>query len=79
LFGVGEHPRAGERRTKACVDRREGFVLSGGAFLQSAWDETLTGASFDDMQRRHYTTPGFQDIDQRNPQVRAFVAWNDVK
>ncbi len=31
------------------------------------------------LRKSHYTTPGFNDIDQRNPQVRVFVALSSVR
>jgi len=31
------------------------------------------------LRKSRYSEPGFHDIDQRNPQVRVFLAWNDVK
>jgi hypothetical protein len=30
------------------------------------------------LRKSRYSAPGFNDVDQRNPQVRIFVAWNDV-
>jgi len=31
------------------------------------------------LRKSRYSFPGFHDIDQRNPQLRAFVAWNDAR
>jgi len=31
------------------------------------------------LRKSRYSFPGFDDIDQRNPQARVFLAWNDAK
>jgi hypothetical protein len=30
------------------------------------------------LRKSRYSFPGFHDIDQRNPQIRVFLAWNDA-
>ena len=67
-------------QSSAGSDANHYIQAAGGRFLIPIHGRLALGADgYVFLRKSRYTQPGFNDIDQRNPQVRVFVAWNDVK
>jgi hypothetical protein len=60
-------------------DANHYIQAAGGRFVIPVFGRLGLGAdAYVFLRKSRYSFPGFHDIDQRNPQVRMFVAWNDA-